>query len=167
MGREVDMSSKSNKGKMTGGKDRPERDKSGRDSRQGDNIDRPSVFSRLGTKMGPGAVGWGRGGPSPGKRDGKKDGEKYEENVTLDGEDQTTLEKKREMLQRELAREMKDIQETGAKKRARSSSTSSTSSSSSTDSSSSDSSSSSSSDSSNGKKKKKRKRDSSSDSESK
>jgi len=161
------MSSKSNKSKMAGGKERPEREKSGRDSRQGDNIDRPSVFSRLGTKMGPGAVGWGRGGPSPGRRDGKKDGDKYEENVTLDGEDQTTLEKKREMLQRELAREMKDIQETGAKKRARSSSTSSTSSSSSTDSSSSDSSSSSSSDSSGGKKKKKRKRDSSSDSESK
>merc|ERR1719434_437688 len=110
-----------------------------------------------------GAGGWSRGGPSPGKR---KDGERYEDTM-LDSEDQTTLEKKRGMLQRELAKEMKDIQESGGKKRARSSSTSSTSSSSSTDSSSSDSSSSSSSDSSSGKKKKKRKRDSSSESESK
>ena len=47
----------------------------------------------------------------------------------LDQEDQDTLEKKREELQRALAKEMKDIQEGKDKKRPRSSSSSSTSSS--------------------------------------
>ena len=113
------MSSKGGKVKLSGSK---EKGRSGRDSRQGGDSERPSVFSRLGTKTGGAARagGW-RGGPSPGKR---KDGEKWEENL-LDGEDQTTLEKKREMLQRELAKEMKDIQESGGKKRVRSSSSSS------------------------------------------
>ena len=107
------MTSKSGKVKMGGNKDKSDREKGrgggggGRDSRQGDSGDRPSVFSRLGTKMTPpgGGGGWSRGGPSPGKR---KDGERYEDTM-LDSEDQTTLEKKREMLQRELAKEMKDI----------------------------------------------------------
>jgi len=194
MGGEAKRNEKSGGGGRDKGSEREKsRAGSGRDSRQGGDggsADRPSVFSRLGTKMGgvggggsvaPGGAAarsgsagtWPRGaagGPSPPKRkdiDGKKSGdlEKWDE-TQLDQEDQSTLEKKREMLQRELAKEMKDIQEGGGKKRPRSSSTSSTSSSSSTDSSSSDSSSSSSSDSSaNKKKSKKKKRDSSSESD--
>ena len=86
------MSSKAGKLKLGGRSGSKEKARSGRDSRQGGDSDRPSVFSRLGTKMGGWRAGGpagpaGPGGPSPAKR---KDGEKWEENL-LDGEDQTTL----------------------------------------------------------------------------
>ena len=67
------MTSKAGKLKLSVKGGSNEKGRGGRDSQQSGDNDRPSVFSRLGTKMRGGARGQWRAGASPSK---KKEGEK-------------------------------------------------------------------------------------------